>query len=248
MKNTRQRYDDIGRDYASRRRPDPRISRQICQALGASASVLNVGAGTGSYEPSHVDTVAVEPSFEMIRQRRGKTNVVQGSAEALPFKDALFDSALAILTIHHWSNLAQGLNECARIAKRQVTILTWDPESPGFWLTQEYFPEILEFDRSAFPSMEQLRHCLGKIEVQDVPIPGDCVDGFMGAYWRRPEAYLDDQVRSGMSSFSRIATSPNAIERQETDLTSGAWERAFGNLLVRESADLGYRLVTAMLH
>lgn len=248
MKGTMQRYNDIGREYSNHRRPDPRIFRQICQALGPSESVLNVGAGTGSYEPSHIDTVAVEPSFEMIRQRQNKTNVVQGSAEALPFKDAVFDSSLAILTTHHWSNLTQGLNECARTSKRQFTILTWDPESPGFWLTQEYFPEILEFDRSAFASMEQLRRCLGKIKVQNVPIPGDCVDGFMGAYWRRPEAYLNDQVRSGMSSFSRIATSLDAIERLEADLKSGAWERAYGNLLAQESADLGYRLITAVLH
>jgi len=248
MKDTMQRYDQIGRGYSSQRRPDHRIFRQICQALGQSESVLNVGAGTGSYEPSHVDTVAVEPSIEMIRQRQNKANVVQGCAEALPFKDAAFDSALAILTIHHWSNLERGLKECARTSKRTVTILTWDPESPGFWLTQEYFPEILEFDRSIFPRIEQLRRCLGKIKVQNVPIPGDCIDGFTGAYWRRPEVYLIDRVRSAMSSFSRVATSPKAIERLAADLKSGAWKQAYGKLLAQEFTDLGYRLITAVLH
>lgn len=139
-----QRYDDIGRGYSNYRHSDPRIFRLICQALKPSEFVVNVGAGTGSYEPGHIDIVAVEPSFEMIRKRQSKKNVVQGSAEALPFKDNVFDSALAILTIHHWSNLAQGLNECARISKRKVLILTWDPAPKGFWLTQEYFPEILD--------------------------------------------------------------------------------------------------------
>lgn len=248
MKRILQRYDDIGRGYSKCRRSDPRIFRLICQALEPGEFAINVGAGTGSYEPDNIDIVAVEPSFEMIRKRRNKIKVVQGSAEALPFKDKVFDSALAILTIHHWSNLAQGLNECKRTSKRKVIIFTWDPASSGFWLTQDYFPEILEFDRSIFPSIGQLRHCLGKIKVQEVLIPGDCIDGFLGAYWRRPEAYLNDQVRSCISSFSRITPSPGAIECLKTDLKSGAWERVYWNLLTREYADLGYRLVTATLH
>ena len=142
----------------------------------------------------------------------------------------------------------EGLNECARISKLQVIILTWDTESSGFWLTREYFPEILEFDRKLFPSMEKLRYCLGDIKVQTVPIPGDCVDGFTGAYWRRPEAYLNDQIRAGMSSFTRVGTSQDSIERLKSDLESGAWERVYGSLLAQVSADLGYRLVTVTLH
>ena len=133
-----QLYDKIGCNYPNYRHEDPRILEQICLAVGSSSSVLNVGAGAGSYEPSHIDTVAVEPSFEMIRQRQNIDNVVQATAEGLPFKDAVFDSTLAILSIHHWSNLVQGLNECARTSRRNIIILTWDPESPGFWLTQEY--------------------------------------------------------------------------------------------------------------
>ncbi|MGD9589005.1 MAG: class I SAM-dependent methyltransferase [Pyrinomonadaceae bacterium] len=243
-----ERYDKIGVGYSNQRKPDPRIGRCILDALGDAGSVLNVGAGSGSYEPTHVPTFAVEPSFQMIQQRRNKRNVVQGAAEALPFQDQAVDSVLAVLTIHHWSDLSQGLNECARTSKRKVAILTWDPESPGFWLTQEYFPELLAFDRSIFPSMETLRHHLGSVQVRPVAIPANCIDGFLGAYWSRPEAYLNDQIRSGMSSFSRIANLPDRLEQLRKDLASGCWHRAHGNLQADESCDLGYRLVTAVVH
>ena len=248
MKYTSERYDKIGVGYSSQRKPDRRIFRHIFESLGNSSSILNVGAGTGSYEPTHVPTVAVEPSFQMIQQRRKKSNVVRGAAEALPFKDASFDSSLAVLTIHHWSDLRQGLQECARSAKRLVSILTWDPASPGFWLTQDYFPEILELDRSIFPTMEELRTCLGQITVRDVPIPADCIDGFLGAYWQRPEAYLQDNVRSGMSTFSRIPTHADRLEQLRRDLKSGAWHRVHAGLLAQESLSLGYKLVTAVVH
>jgi SAM-dependent methyltransferase len=243
-----ERYDKIGIEYAAKRMPDSRIFRHIQMALRNSKSVLNVGAGAGSYEPTNIPAVAVEPSFEMIRQRLNRSNVVQGVAEALPFRDACFDTSLALLTIHHWTDLSQGLQECARSSKRAVTILTWDPSSLGFWLTQDYFPEILEFDRSIFPSLEELQHCLGEITVTDVPIPADCIDGFLGAYWRRPEAYLQEHIRSGMSSFSRISTFVHGLEQLQADLESGAWYRAHGHLLAHESLSIGYKLVTAMLH
>ena len=243
-----ERYDRIGDGYSNQRKPDPRIGLRIQQALGGAGSVLNVGAGSGSYEPIHVPTIAVEPSFQMILQRRNKRNVVQASAEALPFKDAVVDSVLAVLTVHHWSDLAQGLNECARTSKREVAIFTWDPETPGFWLTQEYFSELLELDRRIFPSMDELRQHLGSIQVEPVEIPADCADGFLGAYWRRPEAYLSDEVRSGMSSFSRIANLPERLEQLRKDLDSGVWGRANRRLQAKENCDLGYRLVRAVVH
>jgi ubiquinone/menaquinone biosynthesis C-methylase UbiE len=247
MKKSSDRYDKIGVGYSDQRQPDQRIFRYLHEALGNAESILNVGAGTGSYEPTHVPTAAVEPSYKMIQQRRNRINVVQGVAEALPFRDASFDSSLAVLTIHHWSDLDQGLQECARSSKRAVTILTWDPDSPGFWLTQDYFPELLEVDRSIFPRMEELRSCLGSLTVTTVPIPADCVDGFLGAYWRRPEAYLQEQVRSGMSSFTRIQSFHDRLEQLRSDLESGAWHRAHGNLLAQEHIDLGYKLVTAVV-
>lgn len=248
MNSSNNRYDKIGVGYSNQRKPDPRIARHIKEALGAASSVLNVGAGSGSYEPNHVPTIAVEPSFQMIQQRRNQNNVVQASAEALPFKDAVVDCVLAVLTVHHWSDLTQGLSECARTSKREVAILTWDPETPGFWLTQEYFPEILELDRSIFPSMDELQQHFGSIRVAPVEIPANCVDGFLGAYWRRPEAYLNDEVRSGMSSFSRIANLPDRLEQLRKDLDSKAWHRAHGRLQTKENCDLGYRLVTAVVH
>ena len=248
MKNSAERYDKIGVGYSSQRKTDERIAVHIRAALDGARSVLNVGAGTGSYEPTHIHTIAVEPSFQMIQQRRNQRNVVQGSAEALPFQDGAFDSILAVLTIHHWSNLARGLAECARTSRQTVSILTWDPASSGFWLTQEYFPEILALDRKIFPSMEQLDQCLGSIQVKPVAVPADCIDGFMGAYWQRPEAYLQNEIRSGMSSFSRIPDLPDRLEELQKDLASGVWHRAHRKLLAQETCDLGYRLVTAVVH
>ncbi len=248
MKNTSEHYDKIGDGYSSQRRPDQRIFHFIREALGDTRSILNVGAGTGSYEPTDVPTVAVEPSFQMIRQRANRSNVIQGRAESLPFKDASFDATLAVLTIHHWSDIRQGLDECARSSRRRIVILTWDPASPGFWLTQDYFPELLEFDRRIFPTMEELREHLGKIAVTNVPIPADCIDGFLGAYWRRPDAYFNDRIRSGMSTFSRLSSVTDRLEQLQDDLMSGAWHRTHGKLLSRGELDIGYRLVTAAVH
>lgn len=238
-------YDDIGGGYSTQRRPDPRVYQQIRQALSSAKSVLNVGAGTGSYEPSDVPTWAVEPSLRMIRQRPSRSNVVQGRAEALPFADDTFDATLAILTLHHWTDRRLGLAECVRTSRRQVTLLTWDPEGPELWLTRDYFPEIFEYDLDVFPTLDELAEILGPIEVQPVPIPADCVDGFLGAYWQRPEAYLHSRVRASMSSFARVSGLPEKLARLEADLESGRWHERQGELLSRDVTDLGYRLVTA---
>ncbi len=243
-----ERYDKLGIGYSARRKPDPRIHRAISAALSGARSVLNVGAGTGSYESTHVPTLAVEPSFRMIEQRGNKDNVVQASAESLPFRDGVVDSVLAVLTLHHWNDIDRGLKECARTSRGAVTLLTWDPESPGFWLTQEYFPEILELDRKIFPSIEQLRQCLGPIEVKPVEIPADCTDGFLGAYWHRPEAYLSESVRSGMSSFARVGDLDGGLQQLRRDMVTGVWQRAHRKLQSLETCDLGYRLVRTKAH
>jgi ubiquinone/menaquinone biosynthesis C-methylase UbiE len=175
-------YDRIGHGYATQRRPDPRIYRQIRQRLGDVSSLVNVGAGTGSYEPTDLPVIAVEPSAEMIAQRTVQTNVVQAKAEELPFRDASFDATLAILTVHHWQDRQLGLQECARAARRQVSMLTWDPESDGFWLTREYFPELLAYDRRIFPRLDEIRTAWGRVAVESVSVPANCVDGFLGAY------------------------------------------------------------------
>ena len=239
-------YDAIGQSYSTRRKPDPRIAARIGALIGRDATVLNVGAGSGSYEPLHRDVIAVEPSAVMISQRLpSAAPAVRAIAEALPFRDRAFNVVLAILTVHHWNDQKRGLEECARVARDRVLLLTWDPEADGFWLVQDYFPEILAVDHEIFPSMQSLSAVLGPVVVSPVPVPADCVDGFLGAYWQRPEAYLDPEVRAGISSFSRLPNIEPKLERLERDLASGTWERRNAHLRERYELDVGYRLVVA---
>jgi len=233
-------YNAIGRSYSTQRQPDPRLAARLDALIGDS-TVLNVGAGTGSYEPVRSGVVAVEPSTVMLSQRLpSAAPAVRAAAEALPFQDRAFEVVLAILTVHHWNDQRRGLQECARVARDRVVILTWDPDADGFWLVRDYFPEILDIDRRIFPPIDLFTAVLGPIDVQPLPIPGDCVDGFLGAYWQRPEAYLDEKVRAGISTFSRLASIDRQLERLERD-----WERRNAELRHRADLDLGYRLVTA---
>jgi SAM-dependent methyltransferase len=242
-------YDTIGTGYVVHRQADPRIARSIRAALGDAASIVNVGAGAGSYEPTGLSVVAVEPSWEMIGQRSvDRAPVVQAVAERLPFPDGAFDAAVAVLTVHHWLDRRAGLAELARVARR-VVIVTWDPACrDSFWLTTEYLPEIVEFDLPRFPSLSELAGCLGgQITTQVLPVPHDCVDGFLGSFWRRPDAYLDPAVRSAMSCFAQLpAGSVDAgLTRLADDLREGRWETRYEHLLEQDGADLGYRLVVA---
>jgi SAM-dependent methyltransferase len=238
-------YDSIGHGYGERRKQDRRIAERIVRALGSSHSVVNVGAGTGSYEPRDRKLVAVEPSRVMIRQRPpGAPPAVRASATNLPFRDESFDASLAVLTLHHWPDLSRGIDELRRAARGTVVILTFDPSVGGFWLT-DYFPAILEVDRRTVPALAAIKRHLGAARVFDVPIPHDCTDGFLGAYWRRPQAYLDAGVRSAISVFSRIGSLEPGLSRLRADLESGAWRRQYGHLLNRSQLDLGYRLVVA---
>jgi len=242
-------YDDIGRHYTGTRRPDPRIAALIHASLGDSRDVLNVGAGTGSYEPAHLRVVAVEPSLEMIRQRPAPASpVVQAMAEHLPFAGDSFDAALAVLTLHHWQDQAAGLAEMARVARRRVVILTWDPAcGRDFWLTTEYFPAVVELDAARFPSPAEIACIIGSVDVRPVPVPRDCRDGFLGAFWACPEAYLDPHVRRAISGFAQLSPSivEAGIERLAGDLASGHWDARFGDLRNREAVDIGYRLIVA---
>jgi SAM-dependent methyltransferase len=240
-------YDQIGHGYAAQRVPDPRIYCQLRSCLEGHSSIINVGAGTGSYEPKDLFVIAVEPSAKMIAQRLDRANTVQAKAEALPFRDDSTDAVTAILSIHHWKDKKKGLEECARVARNQITLLTWDPESEGFWLVQEYFPEILVLDRDIFPTIDEIKVVLGKATVERIPIPANCVDGFLGAYWKRPHAYLDARVRSGMSPFSRIAEVEPRIEALRKDIDAGKWRQRHRALLLKGTLDIGYRLVTVAL-
>ena len=238
-------YDRIGLGYSEYRRPDERIARRIDDALGQSRRVLNVGAGAGSYEPNSGFVVAVEPSAEMIRQRSNNAaQCLRSTADRLPFQDRSFDAVLAILTIHHWSHRHQGLAEMRRVARDRVVIFTWDPGHPGFWLVQDYLPEILDVDRPNFPSLRDIEEAIGPTEVYTLPVPADCSDGFLGAYWRRPEAYLDPRVRSAISTFAKV-DSAAAIARLRRDIEDGTWSGRHGALLSLPELDIGYRLVVA---
>lgn len=240
-------YDTIGGGYAHLRRPDPRIAAAVLRGLGSSRTVVNVGAGVGSYEPSDRPVVAVDVSMTMLRQRAPTAApAVQASASNLPFADNAFDASVAILTIHHWPDKAKSLQELTRVARSRIVILTWDPEAPGFWLT-DYFPEILAIDQRIFPSMEELQRELGRITVMEVPIPHNCVDGFLGAYWRRPMSYLDPRVRTAISTFSKLSDVETGLAGLQRDLASGRWKQQYGDVLSKEELDLGYRLVVAEL-
>ncbi|MCC6361074.1 MAG: methyltransferase domain-containing protein [Phycisphaerales bacterium] len=240
-------YDMIGRGYAALRRPDERIAAAIEAALGDAVSVVNIGAGAGSYEPAHRTVLAVEPSAIMLQQRpAGAAPCVRAMAEALPLKSACVDAAMAILTIHHWSDLARGLAEIVRVARKRVVVFTWLPDLAPFWLTDDYFPEIAAYDRTVFPNVAALSEMLGgsggRVHMTPVPIPHDCTDGLLAAYWRRPERYLRDDVRGAISSFSRIDAGPG-LERLRDDLSTGRWAERNRELLRLGALDVGYRLV-----
>ncbi|HET9730523.1 MAG TPA: class I SAM-dependent methyltransferase [Acidimicrobiia bacterium] len=241
------RYDTIGRTYRTTRRPDPRIATQIIRALGDASNVLNVGAGAGSYEPTDRAVVAVEPSRRMIAQRPDDAApIVVGRAEHLPFADHSFDAAMAVLTVHHWSDLDQGLRELRRVSAQQVILFFEVRANASFWLFADYFPVMFEH---TYPGgrVEEFAKELRVERVEVVPVPADCTDGFGAAYWRRPEAYLDPVVRAGISSFQLLdpALVDAGIERLRRDLDSGAWHARYGHTLDDDEADFGYRLLIA---
>jgi len=239
-------YDRLGRSYATTRREDPRIAAAIQAALGDARRVVNVGAGGGAYEPRDREVVAVEPSPVMIAQRpAGAAPVVQASAEQLPFADGEFDVAMAILTVHHWSDLEAGICELERVAGR-IVILSWDQKTTGrFWLVRDYLPEVAAYD-SRSPTTHRLLELLGGGEVTPVPVPHDCADGFLAAWWRRPKAYLDPEVRAGISSLSLLEGRLDlGLRRLARDLSSGRWHERFAHLLELEELDAGYRLIVS---
>jgi SAM-dependent methyltransferase len=238
-------YDSIGRKYTDVRREDPRIAARIRAALGDARTVVNVGAGAGAYEPADLEVTAVEPSETMIAHRpEGSAPVVRAFAEELPFEDRSFDAAMVVLSDHHWSDHERGLAELRRVARR-VVLLTWDPAATfDSWLVDEYLPCFEELIPKGF-RIQQTVDRLGEARVEPVPVPHDCLDGFLHAYWRRPHAYLDPQVRAGISAFALMDRNclEEGVARLAADLESGAWQRRHADLLGLEQLDLGYRLL-----
>ncbi len=238
------KYDIIGQNYAELRRPDHRIAAIIERALGSAQTILNVGAGTGSYEPADRSVTAVEPSREMIRKRKpAAAPAIQASADDLPFDDRSFDAAMAILTIHHWPDKQAGLREMRRVTRGPIVLLTFDP-SQRPWLT-DYLPELAALDEAAMPAMSDYARWLGPVRITPVPVPHDCSDGFLYAYWRRPAAYLDATIRSGSSAFWAIGNAEAGLQDLRRDLETGAWQRRYAELLTLDEYDAGYRLVVA---
>lgn len=238
------KYDVIGTNYAELRKPDRRIARIIEDALGSARTVLNVGAGTGSYEPTDRVVIAVEPSREMIRKRSpAAARAIQASADALPFDEKSFDASMAVLTIHHWPDKQAGLREMRRVTRGRIVLLTFDP-SHRPWLT-DYLPELAALDEAQMPAMADYERWLGAARITPVLMPHDCSDGFLYAYWRRPAAYLDTHIRSGSSSFWAIGNAEAGLQDLRRDLETGAWERRYADLLALDEYDAGYRLVVA---
>lgn len=244
----RRLYDTISATYTSTRREDPRVAARVWAGLGDARTVLNVGAGTGNYEPLDRSVVAVEPSEAMIAKRSpSRACVVQAVAEDLPFADDAFDAAMATLTLHHWSDVRRGLDEMRRVSARQV-ILLFDPQYTARFWAVGYWPKSLSVPSEQDPpTPDDVATVLDVVDVQPVPVPRDCTDGFGAAFWSRPEAYLDPDVQQGMSWLAQLPPDELAAgsARLEADLRSGEWERRHGHLRGLDELDAGYRLVIA---
>ncbi|MEU8774968.1 class I SAM-dependent methyltransferase [Streptomyces sp. NPDC048606] len=242
---TRAVYDRIGTGYSRVRRPDPRLHALIGGALEGARRILNVGAGAGSYEPEGIDVTAVDPSEVMLDQHPGPARI-KARAERLPFTDGAFDAAMAVLTVHHWTDPHRGLAELRRVARKQV-VFTWDPaHRPRLWL-EEYLPEIGALDEARCTPLAEIVDALDAHTVLPFPIPHDFTDAFQTAHWRRPESYLDPAIRLASSTFAQLPPSvvEPAMDRLRADLDSGLWHRRHAGLLDREAVDYGYRLVVA---
>jgi SAM-dependent methyltransferase len=243
-----QLYDTIGATYTVTRRTEPRIAARIWAALGDARTVLNVGAGTGSYEPPDRDVTAVEPSALMRAQRPGGgAPCVAATAESLPFQDRSFDAAMAVCTVHHWQDPVAGLREMRRVARRVVVFLFDTSDPSQFWLTRDYLPQFADLRACAvLASLAELADAIGA-RMEPVPIPWDCSDGFFEAHWRRPEAYLDESVRRGVSVWDGVGpdAEQSAVRSLRDDLASGRWAARNRDLVDLDAAELGARLLIA---
>lgn len=239
-------YDKIGLTYSVTRGTDLQIAQQLYAELQGATRVVNIGAGTGSYEPEHVELVAVEPSAQMIAQRKaGAHPVEQAFAEKLPFADKSFSHAMTVLSMHHWTDRARAFSEINRVATEKFVAITWDPHAEPFWLTRDYFPEIHEMDKPIFPDLAELRDHFDEVTMRPLPIPSDCQDGFFAAFWKRPAAYLQSTVRQSMSPFAKIENLAQGLQKLEDDLASGAWAKRNHAILGLSALDVGYVLVSA---
>jgi SAM-dependent methyltransferase len=243
-------YGEIGGSYARFRQPDPAIAEQILHALGDARTVLNVGAGTGSYEPTDREVTAVEPSASMRAQRPASLSAaIDAVAERLPFAAASFDASMAIVTVHQWSDLEKGLAEMRRVTSGPVVLLVCDPDlMKDYWLN-DYIPEVRAIEANRFPSIHRIATALGgQVEVEPVRIPLNCRDGFNEAYYGRPEALLDKEARLACSSWSLVpeAAVERFVQHLSSDLASGRWDERYGRLRSQPFFDGPLRLIMGM--
>jgi SAM-dependent methyltransferase len=242
-------YDRIGVGYRGIRRTDPVLASRIWAALGDARTVLNVGAGTGSYEPPDRWVLAVEPSGVMIAQRPpDAAPVIQAPVERLPLADRTVDAAMAILTVHHWESVEAGLRELLRVVRDRVVLVTMDVGTLGeLWIVRDYLPELLGQHASRFPAIDRLRDLLPNAHVEVLPVPRECDDGFMVAFWARPHAYFDPASRAASSTWHDLpaAAVDRALTQLREHLDTGEWQRRYGSLLARTELDVGLRLITA---
>jgi SAM-dependent methyltransferase len=240
-------YDTLGLHYSRIRRPDPRLAAAIWSALGDAESIVNVGAGAGSYEPSDRAVIAVEPSDVMIAQRPpGAAPAVKAAAESLPLRDGAVDAAMAVLTMQHWDDVDRGLREMVRVARRRIVLVTMDADVLAeLWVIRDYLPDTIAAHAAGFPSIGWLLETLPGADVSPLPIARDCTDGFMAAYWGRPEAYLDPAIRAGTSGWQQVPAEvvDRALDRLQADLRGGGWDRRYGRLRRQETLDVGLRLI-----
>ncbi len=242
-------YDALGHGYAARRRADRRIAARVHAALGDARTVVNVGAGAGSYEPGDRWVLAVEPSATMRAQRpAGAAPALAAAAEDLPFDDGAFDAAMATITVHHWDDPERGLRELRRVSRGPVAVLTFAIDTPWVAWFGEYLPEGAAIERGAFPDPAGIADVLGGGAVETVPVPLDCTDGFIPSFYGRPEAFLDPGVRSAQSVWARLpaGAEDRFVARLAADLASGAWDAAWGHLRTQPELDGGLRLVRAI--
>ncbi len=241
-------YERHGRTYTRHRRPDPRIAARITAALGDALTVLNVGAGAGAYEPADRWVLAAEPSATMRAQRPPEAApAIDARAEALPLDDGAVDAAMACLSIHHWEPPEAGLTELRRVARHAVVVFTLELDHTPAW-QQDYLQDLISAERARFPSPEAVARALrGDTRIESIPLPGDCSDGFINAFWNRPEALLDPAVRASQSGWALVGlkTEERIVRRLAADLRSGAWDARYGELRGHSSFDGGARLVVS---
>lgn len=243
-------YNAFGQKYSGYRQTDPRIAEYILKALDGMNTILNVGAGAGSYEPSDRYVTAVEPSKVMREQRlkNGKIPAINTTADALPFDDNSFDATMLMVTLHHWPDIEKGLKEVKRVSKKKVVVMTFDPDGQDSFWNAEYFPELVEIEQTRFPKNEVIVNALGgNCEISSIPIPLDCADGFQEAYYGRPEAFLNKEVRINQSAWGFLpdGVEGKIVKKLEEDLKSGEWDRKYGEYRTMPTFNGALKLIVA---